>query len=260
MKKIIALFLTMIALFTTCSAFAFTTCGEALWALSDSQHVTGILDPQTVEERLPAQNPAKPYIVGFLDNGLVREKGLQEYCISASGTYGGFTYVCTKLEIFPQFEEIVDEVVMDTIGYEPNDVLDYILATMYFECKYAGHMFFKTNVSKFHVGNVTVNEGKNTFPLYMGDWDNDGKYELGFAAGWTQCTPKPCVPKPCIPKPVPKPTPKPCHPRYNPPEPPKIKAPCVKTTTTTTKTTTTCCPKPIQINIFSIVNNCFKCK
>ena len=268
MKKFVALFLIVTCLVAAIPSFAFNVCGEALWALSDSQHITGILTPDKVEEYLPAQNPPKPYIVGFLDNGLVRTKGLQEYCVSTSGAYGGFTYVRTKIDIFAQYEEIVCEIVTDKLGYEPRTVVDYILATMYFECKYAGHRFFDTKVSKFHVGNVIVNDGKDTIALYMGDWDFDGKYDLGFAVGYVQCTPAPrptCpVVPPCRPRPTPKPKQKPCKPEIIvQPEivvrpqvvvvEPKVQAPKVEVT---------CKPKVctpfVQINLFSDVTNNIK--
>lgn len=259
MKKFVALFLIVTCLLMAIPSFAFTTHGEALWALSDNQRITGILDPNEVEEYLPAQNPPKPYIRGFLENGMVREKGLQEFCVSASGTYGGLTYITTKVEIFTQYEEIVNEVVIDKNGYEPHCVNDYIIATMYFEDKYVGHVFFKTNISKFHVGNVYVNDGKDIIPLYMGDFDFDGAFDLGFAAGWTQCvTTPPCINIPDVVVIV-----RPCKPK-----PPVCKntikvvvQPEVRVVNVNTNTTTKMC-KPcsplVQINLFSNVNNCIK--
>ena len=264
MKKYVALFLIVTCLLMAIPSFASTTTGDALWALSTSQHVVGIIDPTKVEERLPAQNPEKPYIRGFLENGLVREKGLMEYCISTSGTYGGLTYIETTVVIFPQFEEMVNEVATDILEREPEDAFDYIMATMYFSGKYVGHVFFKTNISKFHVGNIVVNRGADTFPLYMGDFDLDGKYELGFAAGWTQCAPNP----PCVvvtppvvvvtpPACKPKPKPRPCKPQ--PPtiivRPEIVRPTIVVTPSQPTTTTTTChpCTPLLQINLFSNV-------
>lgn len=206
MKKIVALLLIVIMSCVMVGAFAYTTTEEALWALSTNQHITGILSPDKVEEYLGPQNPSKPYIRGFLENGLVREKGLQSYVASTSGQFGGFTSIRTTVKIFPQYEEVVAEVVEDTLGYIPNGAFDYIMATMYFEGNNVGHKFFKANIPTFNVGTITVNK-TDTFNLYMGDWDFNGEYDLGFSAGWTQCKP---TPKPC-----PKPS-KPCRPRCNP--------------------------------------------
>lgn len=235
MKKFVALFLIATCLLMAIPSFAYTTTEEALWAVSTNQHITGILSPDKVEEYLGPQKPPKPYIRGFLENGLVREKGLQSYVASISGQYGGFTSIRTTVKIFAQYEEIVAEVVEDTIGYVPNGVMDYIMATMYFEGNNVGHMFFKADVPTFNVGTITVNK-HDTFNLYMGDWDFDGKYELGFAAGWTQCQPKP--------KPHHKPC-KPCKP-CRPCKPTIIYEPVVVVPCTPCKPCKPCkpCPKP----------------
>lgn len=192
MKKFLILFMCiLVGLATVIGASAETLKGEALWAISTNQHITGILDPMNVENYFGPQCPPKPYVRGFLDNGLVREKGLQAYVTSPSGQLGGFTELYTWLTIFPGFEEVVYALVEDKCGYEPTTVMDYILATMYFEDDYVGHVFFKTNVPKFHVGTIKITDKKDTIQLYMGDFDGDGNYELGFAPGWTQCTPAP---------------------------------------------------------------------
>lgn len=186
MKKFVALLLMVTITLVPMFAFASTVTGEALWALSTNQHITGILAPDKVEEYLGPQEPLKPYIRGFLENGLVREKGLQSYTVSTSGQFGGFTSIYTTVKIFPQYEEIVAETVEDILGYAPANVMDYIMATMYFEDDNVGHRFFKANVPVWRVGTITVNK-HDTFDLFMGDWSGDGAYELGFAAGWTQC-------------------------------------------------------------------------
>ena len=256
MKKIVALLLFFTLTLTPIFALAYTSTEKSLWALSDNQHITGILTPDKVEEYLGAQAPEKPYIRGFLQNGLVREKGLQSFVVSTSGQLGGFTEIKTTVKIFSQFEEIVAEVVADKCGYVPTGALDYILATMYFEDDNVGHMFFKADVSKFQVGTVTVNDGKDTFPLYMGYWDEDDEYDLGFAAGWTQC--KKPEPEP-EPKPAPKPCPRPC---YRPtivvqPQCPQVK-PCTETKPKVDCDEVKVCGKVVQFNLFSIVKNCFK--
>jgi len=258
MKKFVALLLMVTITLVPMFAFAYTTTEDALWALSTNQHVTGILGPEKVEEYLGPQNPAKPYIRGFLENGLVREKGLQSFVASTSGQLGGFTSIRTTVKIFSQYEEVVAEVVEDTLGYVPNGALDYIMATMYFEDKNVGHKFFKTNVPTWNVGTITVNK-TDTFNLYMGDWDFDGEYDLGFAAGWTQCK---------KPEPTPEPTPKPCKPCH-PCKPCKPTIVVVQPQVVCPKVTPSCpkirdcdevkvCGKNVQINLFSIVKNCIK--
>lgn len=192
MKKFVVFIMSiLVALSVVMSASALTLSGEALWAISTEQHVMGIIDPTKVENYFGPQEPPKPYVRGFLENGLVREKGLQAYTISASGQLGGFTTLKTTVTIFPQFEEVVYDLVTDKCGYEPNSVTDYILATMYFTDEYVGHVFIKTNVPKFHVGTITITDKKDTIELYMGDFDLDGYMELGFAPGWTPCQPAP---------------------------------------------------------------------
>jgi len=258
MKKFVALLLMVTITLIPMFAFAYTTSEDALWALSTNQHVTGILSPDKVEAYLGPQNPSKPYIRGFLENGLVREKGLQAYIASASGQLGGLTMIYTTVKIFSQYEEVVSEVVEKTLGYIPNGALDYIMATMYFEGNNVGHKFFKTNVPTWNVGTITVNK-TDTFNLYMGDWDLDGEYDLGFAAGWTQCTPQVNIE---IPTPVIVVRPKPCKPCkqtlvvvVEPTIVVKPQVKCPKSTPTRDCDRVKVCGTNVQINLFSIVNN-----
>ncbi len=237
MKKFIVTLLLVVMMVVPFAAFAQES--EALWALSTNQHVTGILTPMKIETLLGPQNPPKPYIRGFLENGLVREKGLQRYIITEDGHYYGLTAVATNVIIFPQYKELVDSIVLEKCGYTPDSVMDYIFATMYFYDNYVGHMFFRSNIPAFYVGDVIVNKGKDSFKLYLGDWDEDGKYDLGFAAGWTQCKPKP--------EPEPEPDPIPV------PKPEPVKKTCKKTCTPQKV-----CAPVFQFNLFSIVKNCFK--
>lgn len=247
MKKFVTLLLLVTLCMVPMLSFAETFRGEALWAISSEQHITGILSPDQVENHFGPQAPAKPYVRGFLDNGLVREKGLQQYVVSTSGQHGGFTTLKTVITIFPQYEEIVAEVVTDKCEYTPDSVMDYVFATMYFEGNYVGHVFFKTNVPTFYVGDVTVNNGKDTFKLLMGDWDNDGKYDLGFAPGWTPCKKPEPEPEPEPPMPQPQPEPQPQ------PQPQKQ---CNKPSCQVKV-----CQPVFQFNLFSIVKNYFSgCK
>ena len=130
---------------------------------------------------------------------------------------------------------------------------------MYFECKYAGHKFFNRNLSKFHVGNVIVNDGKDTIPLYMGDWDLDGKYDLGFAVGYVQCVaPQPICPPVVVVQPQitckPKPK-KPCKPTVKViVVEHEVHMPKVEVNTQTSCKPKVCMPL-IQINLLSNVTN-----
>lgn len=244
MKKLFTIILVLTISLLPTFAFAQTLRGEALWAISAEQRITGVLSPDQVENYFGPQYPTKPYIRGFLENGMAREKGLQRYVVSTSGQHGGFTTLNTTITIFSQYEEIVAEVVTDKCEYTPDSVMDYIFATMYTEDEYVGHVFFKANTPTFYVGNIIVNNGKDTIKLYMGDWDTDGNYDLGFAAGWTQCIPEP------EPEPVKDPT-------------PIIVKTCQPTVVVTPPATTIqkCCAPFLQFNLFSIVKNCFqKCR
>lgn len=194
MKKFVSIIVVVSMVMMMVPAMAAGYTGNALWALSTQQHITGILDLDQVEEYMGMQDPPKPYIRGFLENGLVREKGVQYYDFDSRGNFYGLTTVRTTVNLAPEFAGLVDEIVRAVCGIPETDRLtvdNYIAATYCFVGdQYIGHRFFKSNVQKWKVGTVTVNDGRDTFDLYMGDWDFDGQPDLGFAAGWTQCQPR----------------------------------------------------------------------
>ena len=199
MKKVISLVVmfTMVMMMVP-ATYALTYNDEAAWAVSTQQHITGVLAPDQIEDYMGMQDPPKPFIRGFLDNGLVREKGVQYFDTDSRGNLYGFTKMRTSVYVSPDYADLVNEIVYAVCGIPEGEKLtaaDYIAATYYFaDDYYVGHRFFKANVKTWKVGRVTVNEGRDTFDLYMGDWDGDGAPDLGFAAGWTQCQPRTCCP------------------------------------------------------------------
>ncbi len=188
MKKL-AIFITILSLlFCSISALAEPLTGPAFWALNHDQHLTGIVDSAKVENVYGIIIPEHVYVQGFEEFGIERTDGMQTVFIFDNYTCG-LTPLFTSVDILPEYQDTVDSIVRQKLGYDDEQVLtvnDYVAATLYQKkvrhVARLGHIFFDERIEKVEVGTVTLNQGANTFKLYIGDFDSDLQYELGFAA------------------------------------------------------------------------------
>ena len=206
--------------------------GASWWAVSENQLIVGKKAPDESVPVLPAQMPAKNYIRGCGDNGLIREKGAVRPLYGADGNLYGLKSLQVSVQIRQECLALVEGIVHDRLDeYAEINAANLIACTQWWAGETVCHIFFTSASAKIAVGTVTVNNGQDVIILYAGDFNGDGTLELGFAAGWN-------VPEPA-PAPVPeKPTETPCA----------GKTPCQKQ-----------CKKGcvnIQINVLSIVKNC----
>lgn len=186
MKKILMVILCLT--FLTSTAFAATVSGPARWALNDTQYLTGINSTRKVENAFGLMRPADTYVYGFVKDGVEYEKGVQT-TFTFDKYVAGLTTLNTVVNINPQYENQVKEIVYDVLHLDDGAKLtanDYVKATLYLKhinkVPKVGHVFFDNSVEKILVGTITLNQGKNVFDLFIGDFNHDNKYELGFAA------------------------------------------------------------------------------
>ena len=204
--------------------YTFTDC--SFWVISNNQRVIGKKAPNETVSILPPQSPAYKYVCGCADTGLIREKA------GMRAVYGeslcGFTSVNAVVTIKPEYYSAVENVVINKLNEYDLTANKIIACTMWWDGNTVAHIFFTSISEKVAVGSVTLNNGKDAVILYMGDFDGDGSMELGFTAGWNTETRNP--------EPSPSPN------------------------ASSKSDSKGCCKKGcvIQINILSIVNNCFK--
>ena len=186
MKKIFCATLTILVLMFAVNAFA--TTGPAQWALNDNQYLTGI-DNENGIATFGIMNPNRPYVYGFVEDGITYERGMQTTFIFPQYICGTTT-LNTTVTIDPEYEDMVNNLVRTYCGYDSDVVLeakDYIKATTIEktirQVPRIGHRFFNKSVDVIPVGQVVINQGTSVLRLYLGDFDHDGAYELGFAAG-----------------------------------------------------------------------------
>ncbi len=208
----------------TAANLTFEDC--SVWAISNNNFVIGKKSPTETVPMLMAQSPEYKIVRGCVETGLIREKAMMKAVVN--GSVCGFTQLNATVVIKREFIDVVENIVLNKLNEEGLCANKIIACTMWWEGDYVSHIFFTSETDKTAVGYVVFNGGKDTAIIYMGDFDKDGSLELGFTAGWNTETPKP------------EPTPSP-----NAPSQPTKK---------------NCCKKGcvFQINILSIVNNCFK--
>lgn len=201
-----------------------TFTDPSMWAISNNQMVIGKKSPVESVPILMPQCPTKTYVRGCVETGLIREKA--SMIASVNGVTCGFTKLTAVVTIKSEYLEVVKTIVFNKLNEEELTANKIIACTMWWEGEAVSHIFFTSNSQVVAVGTVAFNGGRDVVILYMGDFDGDGSFELGFTAGWnTEIPLQNSVPS-----------------------------------SNSCKAKKGCCGKGcfIQINILSIVNNCFK--
>lgn len=211
MKKMLSIILVAILVMGCVPALAdCNPCTTETWKdtgcpkmiISSEGRIVGIKAPNIVEESMGFQNWDKTVIGGFLENGLVRRKGVARVAAYSSGElYAGFTNIPVTVEV----TNVAAVEVILGISREYLTAEAVVEGTMYvLPCGlFAGHRFFVSSASKFVVAKVYFNCGRNYAYIFAGDWDGDGELELGFQTGYQvyeqTCTPCPrCHCWPCF--------------------------------------------------------------
>ena len=158
--------------------------GAAWWVISGSHHVMGRMNEKETLQIYPAQNVEGAYITGAVETGLIREKGEMRY-MAVNGSACGLTRVEVTVSIRAEYMEEVRWIVARRMGEGAAvDAGNVIACTIRRTQATVCHYFFSSTVDRILIGTVTVNNGRDAFALYMGDWTGDGLPELGFAAGY----------------------------------------------------------------------------
>ena len=199
--------------------------GESNWLISQNGRVIGKKSPcEDVEILGYQEHPQFQYPSDVLENGFIRYPGESMICLNNHDI--GWTTFCTDVEIDIVWAKFVQDIVkyrssqLMMINPEESEfgTKEIIAATVYYDENevteqqevHATHIFYKSTDWRMQVGYIYFMDGSRA-TLFVGDFDNDGYYELGFAPGWTTCEPepKPEPEKPCTPD---KPS-KPCEPK-----------------------------------------------
>lgn len=208
MKKLISLLMAVTML--TVPAMA---CDDIL--LPETTHITestvhlavvngvfelaGITSPDESVALLPMQGVCKNYIRGFADEprgAMIRAKAAIQILEDGTGL-ASFTNV--KVILCPNYTALVHDIVKERLGEEADaeKAANILACTFWRMDSYISHIFFTSRVQHFAVGKVIFNDGADEATLYAGDFDGDGKLELGFEAGYSVRKPVPTPNKPC---------------------------------------------------------------
>ena len=214
--------------------------GCAWMALDETRHIVGKWDASAQEETFTAPDKENPFILGLLDNGVVRAKGELKY-FTAAGRICGLTKVACTVEIRAEYAQAVSEIVENRVECKEVNAAAVIAATQWRTAGTIYHVFFLPSAAKAPVGVVRLNGGSSAATLYMGEFE--GALVLGFVTGG-------------VPAREPEPEEDPEEPETEPePEPVVI----VQNVYIRQESTTTNCTRIIQdnrqININSIVEN-----
>lgn len=224
--------------------------GKTWWCISENRLVTGKIRADEKTEIAKITEQKTPYVRGFVDNGLIREKGEIKY-MEIGGTILGMTELEATVTVWEQYAEAVATVVHEKLGQDVEISANSILScTLRWETNTVYHMFADQYSGRIPVGTVTVNGGSSTTLIYICDFDGNGTMDFVFSAGWIAYEePKQPEPEPsCEPEPAEEPEPE-CKPETT---------VIVHEKTVYVEKTTVC--KPItqiinQVNINSTVTN-----
>ena len=158
--------------------------GETWWCISENRLVTGKI---RVDEKVDTAKIAEqktPYVRGFVDNGLIREKGAIRYT-EIGGTILGLTELEATVTIWEQYTEAVETVVHEKLGENVEISANSILScSLRWETNTVYHMFADQYSGRIPIGTVTLNGGESTTLIYICDFDGNGTFEIVFSAGW----------------------------------------------------------------------------
>ena len=148
------------------------------FALNDTGKLEGIKNIKETKIHLPLYLSNQTKVEGIYSDGTVlRVIGLTKFEIIEDIPIG---MVPLQVEIYinPLYVNLVKAIVAERAGEFNN--ANIIAATLWREKEYVGHIFYTSASQKIEVGYITF-ENNTHLTLYMGDFNKDGCYELGFA-------------------------------------------------------------------------------
>ena len=185
--------------------------GKSNWIVDENLLIVGIKDPAEQVPYLPVQSPKTTWPRGIVENGIIRTHGMAKI-YTYEDVIAGFTELNVKFMIEEKYYDLVKMIVQRRVGESVEVCANSInAAAMWRYDHYFGQIFFTTNIDKIQIGIVQFNDipkGQNVTPVYVADFDGDGYPEIGYAPGWTECSPEPePEPEPEKPAPTPEKTP-----------------------------------------------------
>lgn len=217
--------------------------GCAWFAIDTTRHIVGKWNAEAREEILAASSETAPFVLGILDNGIVRAKGEIRYT-EAGGMILGLTRLEVSVQIYAEYYDLVSTIVEARVGEELSAAA-VIAASQWRTAATIYHVFFVSDSPKAPVGVVYLNGGKSAAILYAGEFQ--GVLALGFMAGGM-----PCQEPEAAEEPEPTEEPEPAAT----PEPVVIRETVyVKETVVRETVTKPACVKVIQNNFQTIINS-----
>ena len=175
--------------------------GESWWAITTGMKVAGKTSP---EESAAVNAGAGIYgaaVQGITENGIMRERSMIRY--AEGEKIVGLSCVKASVTVEARYLETVKEIICRRLGegtaFCANSVIS---ATLWWEGSAVCHIFLASAAARVRVGAVMIEGAAYPAELYMGDFDGDGAFELGFAPGWVQvndCGKEPEKPGNCKP-------------------------------------------------------------
>lgn len=154
--------------------------GCAWFAIDETKHIAGKWDASAREEILCATTIENPFILGLLDNGVVRAKGEVKYT-EIDGWVLGLTKLFCSMDIDAEYWELVSENVKYWTGKDEVTQATVIAATQRRTATTIYHVFFLPETPKIPVITLWLNGGKSAVTIYAGIFE--GEMALGFVTG-----------------------------------------------------------------------------
>ena len=156
--------------------------GYAWFAIDETRHIAGKWEASAREEIFSATAIENPFILGLLDNGVVRAHGEVKYT-EIDGWVLGLTKLFCSMDIDAEYWELVSENVKYWTGEDEVNQATVIAATQRRTGTTIYHVFFLPETPKIPVITLWLNGGKNAVTIYAGIFE--GEMALGFVTGGT---------------------------------------------------------------------------
>lgn len=158
-----------------------TCSGYAYFALDESRHICAKISESESVKVVTSAYDESACVRGIVGNGIIRAKSELGY-LNISGRLCGLTKVKCTVSIKEEYREIIQSIIERRI--ENNTELNantIIACTQWRTLNTIYHIMFASNVTHVSVGTLTVNECMTD--ICVGDFNEDGLFELGFPAG-----------------------------------------------------------------------------
>ena len=163
----------------TLTSTSITLTGDAPIILTENHKLPGIKTLSEVSYVLPynAFN-GYTYLTGIVDNQLIREVGLQfvHECGDGFSLLQGVT-----IEIFNEYVDEVQSIILERVGTDELSINSFFAATLWRVGNRAGYIFYTSYSARVQIGKMITKWG--WVPVYKGDINEDGHYEIGFPPG-----------------------------------------------------------------------------